>query len=197
MRLGPLDIVSEATETGGNINVTGQDWATGQLSDVKSNSEVSQRLLSQNTSIQWRSTNISSHDKWVCVSRWRHNSLVGTHLIVSYLHINWQVGLCQCQTSYSSDARSWILSAPTEAVAGAAGGPPFWLTLQRSERAKTWRTMPNKHRNQHGKYSNEKWLIPLTTRLWNVWLLVVGGSYFEWVQLNPQLYQVRIMKRMI
>lgn len=55
-----------------------------------------------------------------------------------YLHINWQVGLCQCQTSYSSAARSWILSAPTEAAAdaaAAAGGPPFWLTLQHTEKA--------------------------------------------------------------
>ena len=43
---------------------------------------------------------------------------------IAYLHISWQVALCQRQTSYSSDARNWILSGPRDSAAAVAG-PPF------------------------------------------------------------------------
>lgn len=69
---------------------------------------------------------------------------------IAYLHISWQVALCQCQTSYSSGARSWILCGP-RVSADAVAGPPFWLTLQHAEKTKRWRRLPNKHRNEQKK----------------------------------------------
>lgn len=62
---------------------------------------------------------------------------------VAYSHIGWQVALCHCQTSYSSDARNWILSCPRDAAVP-VGGPPFWLTLQHAEKTETWRTQTHR-----------------------------------------------------